>query len=63
MGKSGEFVGGEEVESRDGAETTPVVTVGRPGEAGEVVAEVFAIEEVIGAVGEGDIILGEALSG
>lgn len=35
--------------------------VGRPGEASEVVAEVFAVEEV-GAVGKDDVVPGEAFS-
>lgn len=60
--KSNEFVGGEELEGGEGAEVPLVRAVGGPREAGEVVAEVFAVEEG-GEVGEDNIVgEGEALA-
>lgn len=63
MRKGRKFVARKEVESGESAKIAPTVAVRRPGEAGVVVAKVLAIEEVRGTIGEGDIILGEALTG
>lgn len=53
-------MGGEDLEGGEFPEIAPEIAVGRPGEAGEAVAEVLAGEEA-GAVGENDVVFGETL--
>ena len=52
-------VGGEELDDSDAAEVAPVGTVGGPDEGGIVEVDVFPRDEA-GAVGEDDVVLGEA---
>lgn len=59
MGKGEETGGGEELDGGDTADITPVRAVGGGGECGVVVGERLGGGEP-GAVGEGDIVLGEA---
>jgi len=59
-GEGVDAVGGEEFEGGDAAEVAPVVTVGGGAEGGVVVEDVFAGEEA-GAVGEGEVVFGEAV--
>ena len=52
-------VGGENLERHDAAEVAPVVAVGGNGDGGVVVPYILAGEEVR-AVGQDDVVLGEA---
>ena len=51
--------GGKNFKGRDSAEVSPVVAVVSPGHAGVVVADVFPGQQ-LRAVGENDIVLGQA---
>lgn len=57
-----EAVGGEELEGGDAAEVSPVVTIGGPGEAGVVVGHDSPRHQAR-AVGEDDVVFGEAFLG
>ena len=54
--------GGENLEGGDSPEVSPVVSVVSPGHAGVVVADVLSGQE-LGAVGENDVVLGQAFFG
>lgn len=58
-GKRVEAVGGEDVEGGDAAEVTPVLAIGGGPQGCVVVEDVFSGEEA-GAVGEDDVVFGEA---
>lgn len=62
MGERVQPGGGEEFRGGDAAEVAPVRAVRSGDECGEVVGEAFAAGET-GAVGEGEVVFGEALFG
>lgn len=61
-GEAVEAVRGEDLQGHDPPQVPPVVPVRRPNQARVVVADVLAEEEA-GAVGEDDVVLGEAFLG